>query len=334
MTEHGLPCHLHGDLLQSDKRIVRNHLQGLTEDQTAILLADSKDPPLDYEPVIGEYSTYREYNAKRYEEVQHSLDAFRELDGHLTNYVTTTSSPSRYTNPILSRPFVPIGEYGTEPARRLLHGVLGMLAVHEQKHEAIVSLASSTKERSAAVRFHTFQGNINQDSERGFGILTQIGIVSIGQALATLTIERVHNTSWSDLAQEVVDEELLTEFVRRIGMGLLPQMIVYGRYKRQPVFRIGDCLLLSPGIKAVTQINRRQVRRTAAEAEERASLLDQEFAKASQSGIREDILQILLALDINHVILSSGTTCPAANQDGEITQIARRILEMAAIAPD
>jgi len=333
MIKSSPECGLHDDPLAPDRRVVRDHLHDVTKVQVEVLLEDNRRAVWHQpESEFNSYEPFRAGRAEQYTKVQSTLDAFPELDGLATTYVTTLNSPSRYEKPILRNPFIPVGEYGRAPARRLLHGILDTLAMHELHHDAISSLATTTRERNSAVRYHTFQGNAMQDAEKGSAVTTQVGIVSVGQALALLTMDRVEGTTWDDLAREIVESELLTEFVRRIGPNLLPQMIIYGHFKHLPVRRVGGAYLaLSADLKRVADINKKQFSHDHVDAQKAAPLLFEELKVAHEKGSCPASLRE--AVESNHRVLSSGTTCPAANRGGEITQVARRILEVAAYAP-
>ncbi len=178
---------------------------------------------------------------------------------------------------------------------------------------------ATTPEKEHAVLTHTFEGLVHNSVADGLNITSQQGLVSIAQSLALLTVQKVEGYEWDELVNKVVDEEILTEFARSIGLGVLPSFMLYGRFIDNPLSLQDDKLRLAHNLREEIKPSRLK---TLASSKEAALALEQAAQTAPQS---EEELKELRLLQL---VAFEGVTCPAANRGGEITQLAQFLLHL------
>jgi hypothetical protein len=322
-------CSLHNYDQTPDRAGVRKQLSVLTKEVVNIITnTDMEGDPtqIEYPVAIGSYSDHINQHKPTFDRVM-DLPAFANAKGRFTEYVTSNTS-SRYDKPILTAPFIPIGEYGLGPASRLLIGTVKALEMAEIGDEKIKEIARQSDTSQQVILHHTFQGHINEDAETGLAIITQQGIISTAQSMALLTAERVQGEEWEDLVTNLVETDRITEFARRIGPGLLPYLVTFGRYIKNPVALRDGAPYLRPEFNAEARVNRDGFRTTAESAQKKLGEISLNLSKAHLYHDSKAVRELEAEYRTHHLTASGGTTCPAANRQGEITETARLILRL------
>lgn len=320
-------CSLHDYDQTPDRAGVRRQLSVLTKEVVGVITSIDDDPTqIEYPVAIGSYRDYIDQHKPTFDRVM-DLPAFANAGGRFMEYVTSNTS-SRYDKPILTAPFIPIGEYGLEPASRLLIGTVKALEMAERGDKKIKEIARQSDTSQQVILYHTFQGHINEDAEIGLAIITQQGIISTAQSIALLTAERVQGEEWEDLAISLVETDRITEFARRIGPGLLPYLVTFGRYIKDPIALKDNVPYLTSEFNAEARVNRDGFRTTAELAQKRLGEIFLNLSKVHLNDGFTIARELEAEYRARHLIASGSTTCPAANRQGEITETARLILRL------
>jgi|GEM_PF-3545413 len=321
-------CSLHDYGQTPDRAGVRKKLSALTKEVVDVIASiDDDSAQTEYPVMIGSYRDHIDQHKPTFDRVM-TLPAFANAGGRFTEYVTSNTS-SRYDKPILAAPLIPVGEYGLEPASRLLIGAVRALEMAEIGDEKIKEIARQSDTSQQVILHHTFQGHINEDAETGLAITIQQGIISTAQAIALLTAERIQGKEWEDLAISLVETDRITEFARRIGPGLLPYLVIFGRYIKDSVALRDGSPYLRPEFHAEARVNRDGFRATAESAQRRLGEISLNLSEVHLNDDPETTVRKLEAeYRTQHLTASGGTTCPAANRQGEITETARLILHL------
>lgn len=327
MIERVANCSFHDTEQELDRANVRRHLRTVTREVLNTVTDVGEDRTFaEFAISIGSYSDYTAKNTPMFDRIM-KLPTFANAKGRFDEYVTSNTS-SLYDKPILNSPFIPVGEYGQGVASRLLVGTVRALELVQDKDQRIREIALQSPINQEVILNHTFQGHITGDAEKGLAILTQQGIISTAQSLALLTAQRIQGEDREDLAAKLVEADRVTEFARRIGPGLLPYLAIFGRYITDPIKTRGGVPYITPELMSEVRVNRDGARVAAEDAQRKLGEISLRLTAALTEGDPELAKSLQESYYTEHLIAFSGTTCPAANRQGEITETARLILQL------
>lgn len=160
--------------------------------------------------------------------------------------------------------FMPVGDYGSKFAEKLLRTTAGMVNV--AGHSLRPLAARLAQEHRDVIVKHTARGKDGRPLDTSLIVMTQEGARSIMEATALLTANKVEGYDDPDrLFEAIVEQGILEQFTRSIPMGVLGPTAFSGKYFPHVLQHKGNGkLALNPGVMSAIKRAGREV--AAAEA--------------------------------------------------------------------
>lgn len=321
----GQACLWHDAPNAPNKRGVRAALHAMTGEAVGMLVDDLQRGnvadnilTLTDDINIEKYDYVRQSRADYYAQACTQSQALRKAGGHF-DYYATTSTTSRHATPMLTSPMIPIGAYGQDPATNLLTATVRAIAFSEARGDDIESIGYRNERSTNLLQHHTFKGPLYNNS---LLINVQEGIVNTAQTLALLTATNIGPISWEQAVTELVERDKVTEYARKIGVGLLSRQVIYGHYV--PEALQGD-YEFTASLLGVLKSSREESARYVRYVLENMTTMEQDLHEATASGDAIRCQELSEMLRRVHLTLSGGV-CPAANERGEIYEAGKLLL--------
>jgi len=218
---------------------------------------------------------------------------------------------------------MPIGEYGEQFAERLLRATIVAMEITGQGLEEDATRV--VKEHESVLREHTARGQsegkarydydfnlLGWDKVTGAAPLAtlQEGILSVMQTIALLTANKVPGyDNPDDLLRDIVAQGVIERFTRRVSMGYVGPLTLFGAYYPHPLTTSNGKLELTDELSMILKENKAKSRSQALEKLQSRHAYIQEPEMYAQQDI-----------------VGFGIACPAAR--GGIQRLAEAISEV------